>query len=96
MQLFDRQKIEDASDKTRRYAPCRDELDASDPEGEDNLPIPLARPPGKPSPYLPNPVDVRRGPAESTDDCILLDVIDAPPISFAYPLPSAAPPSAAL
>ena len=54
MQLFDRQKIEDGSDKTHRYAPCRDELDASDPDGEDNLPIPLARPPGKPSPYLPN------------------------------------------
>ena len=95
MQLFARQQVEDGSDKKCRYAPCRTELDASDPDGANNLPIPLARRPGKPSPYLPNPVDVRRDPAGSTVDCILLDVIDARPISFAYPLPSVAPPTTA-
>ena len=92
-QLFARQEVEDGDAATRIYALNCQELDTSDPDGEHNLPIPLARPAGKPSPYLPNPSYVRQEPADPTDECILLDVIDAPPISFAYPFPSAAPES---
>ena len=47
---------------------------------------------GLPLPYhLLNPAKVCHEPVDPSGDCILLDVIDAPPISFAYPLPSATP-----
>ena len=44
MQLFERQKAEDGPDPSSKWGPDHTEHDLEDPDNEDNVPIPLAKP----------------------------------------------------
>ena len=63
--------------------------DLEDPDSEDNLPIPLARTgPSKLSARYSNRATFPKGPIDDGEDCVMLEVLNVAPISFAYPMPS--------
>ena len=87
MQLFSRQQTEDGPDLASKCAPDHADLDMEEPDNEDHLPIPLAVPGGPPGKTR-DRSSIRDWSDDDCDDCVLLEVLDPSPISFAYPLPS--------
>ena len=84
LQLFDRQLAEDGNLLTQVWA-----LDRSlapegetDPDDDDNIPIPRANRKGKDLDYTPV---FRVSDDEDDDDCQILDLLDPTPISWAPP-----------
>ena len=85
-QRFPRQAIEDGSDPAATWGPDRTEADVKDPDDEDNVPIPLAVP--GPAMGKTRASSLRDWSEDEDDDCRILEVYDALPVAFAYPVRS--------
>ena len=89
MQKFERRKAEDEPNPSSKWGPDRTTYDQVDPDGEDTIPVPLTRrvPSKHSAPSLKRDT-FPQGPVEDNDDCVILEVHNVAPLSFAYPLPS--------
>ena len=86
IQRFPRQATEDGSDPSATWGPDRVEADAEDPDDDDNVPIPLAVP--GPATGKTRASSLRDWSEDEDDDCQILEVHDAIPVAFAYPVRS--------
>ena len=86
IQRFPRQAIEDGSDPSATWGPDRTEADAKDPDDDDNVPIPIAVP--DPATGKTRASSLRDWSEDEDDDCQILEVHDALPVAFAYPVRS--------
>ena len=86
IQRFSRQRIEDGSDPSATWGPDRTEADAQDPDDDDNVPIPLAVP--GPATGKTRASSLRDWSEDEDDECQILEVHDAIPVAFAYPVRS--------
>ena len=84
LQLFDRQSTEDGDFSIREWAPDLSPLheDEKDPDTDDYLPIPRAKPIRKGK--QPDHAPVYNISDDEDDDCRILDPIDAISISWSH------------
>ena len=87
MQLFPRQEIEDGSDPISNCAPNRTELDPVELDDENHAAIPPFAPGGNPGKSHARS-SIRDWSDDDSEDCVMLEVHDIEPLSFAYPMPS--------
>ena len=88
LQKFVLQLVEDGENPSAKwgaYLPIP-ATEVEDPDDEDNIPIPAATTSASGKPQA--RASIRDWSDDEDDDCQILEPIDAPPLSFAYPLPS--------